>query len=170
MYRIAREKELHRKISTGSVIETLPLAEPQLPTVPDGDEEAKGGDTSTEQASHPSTEADGLKVEEDPTAANAKDENKEDGASGTPAASKADVEADEATKVGPSGEQDEKIEGTQGSVDTAADTLHQHSTDHEVNADEAANAAQLPEGCQDPAPASCERPTASVLYCQVLKF
>lgn len=102
-------------------------------------------------------------MEEDPTAANAKDENKEDSASGPPAAGIADVEADEATKVGPSGEQDEKVEGTQGSVDTAADTLHQETTDRKVDADEAASAAPLPEGCQDPVTASCERPTVSVL-------
>lgn len=86
--------------------------------------------------------------------------------SNTPAAAKADVEADEATKVGQSGKPDEEIQGAQGSVHTAEDTLHQHTTDRKVDADEAANVAQAPEGCQDPVTDSCESPT--ITQCIVL--
>lgn len=167
--RIAQEREIHRKISTGSAMEPTSLAEPQLSTVHDGEEDnqAKGGDFPTsDPPGHTAKEADGLKVE-DTTPATAGNESKEGGASdvsSTPAVGKADVEAGEANKVGQSGVQVE-LEEAKVSDHTAEDTPHQHSADHKVD-DEAATEAEPPEGSKDPVAVSSEPTRGSAVVRQ----
>lgn len=112
--RIAKEKEIHRKISTGGMLVGKPesgtLPEPRLSTVTDGQEgkEEKAVESPTiEQAGHIPKEADGEKVADTvpETARDESKETKESGASdaaGTPTVGKTDVEVNELAKVGQS--------------------------------------------------------------------
>lgn len=178
--RIAQEKEIHRKISCGAAVEAPSLAEPELPTVADGEEgnREKGGETPTiKPADHTLKEADGLKAE-NPVPATARDESKETKEGGTgdafsaPAVGKADVEAGEAAKVEQSGVQD-KLEGAKESVHTAEDT-HQQQTappqasGHEMDAG-APSATEQTKGCKDPVAVSSEPKVDSALVGALLE-
>lgn len=174
--RVAREREIHRKISSGGALvapaESGSLPEPQLSTVADGQEgkeeggkeEKPGESPTTEQGDHITKAADGEKAE-NPAPEAAGDESKETKESGasdttsTPTVGKTDVEVNEAAKVGQSEVQREP-EGAKGSDHTAEDIHPQQDTTPEPQAaapkEDTASPTELLEVSKDPVAVSTE--------------